>query len=70
MRIRTEAQQSQPDDDAERRNVAQEQAELVRALMERLEPRIKRMPEDHRAGSLEGLDEQTRDQLRALGYAE
>jgi arylsulfatase A-like enzyme len=59
-----------PDDDAERRNVAQEQAELARTLMERLEPRIKRMPEDHRAGSLEGLDEQTRDQLRALGYAE
>jgi arylsulfatase A-like enzyme len=59
-----------PGDDAERHNLAQQKGELVRALMERLQSRIQRMPEDHRAGSLEPLDEQTRDQLRTLGYLE
>jgi hypothetical protein len=59
-----------PGDPAERRNVAPQRAELVRELMKHLVSRIQHMPEDHTAGSLEGLDEETRRALRALGYAE
>ena len=57
-------------DEAERHNVAKQRSEQVEALMKRLAPRIERMPEGHKAASLEGLDEQIREQLRALGYAE
>jgi arylsulfatase A-like enzyme len=58
------------DDEKERRNLAEQQPERVGALMKHLEPRLARMPDGLSAGSLEGLDEETRAELRALGYAE
>jgi arylsulfatase A-like enzyme len=58
------------DDRAERHNVARSRPDRVRELMEALQPRIARMPEDRRTRSLEGLDAETREALRALGYAQ
>ena len=57
-------------DSSESLNLAGKRPDQVAALMKYLEPRLERMPEDLSAGSLEDLDDETRSELRALGYTE
>ncbi len=57
-------------DAGEHHNRAEQDLDAVETLMRHLAPRIERMPEDTKAGSLDGLDEETRRELRSLGYAQ
>ena len=57
-------------DAAESHDLAGQEPERVRMLRQHVDPRIRRLPSGRSSGSLEGLDDETRRKLRALGYAE